>query len=230
MQPNRAYARQWGIDFVRYDSGRSSYDRRACFEKIAVLNEVLDRQNNETSDGKYPWHHDQSIQYEYILLLPADAILMELDTDILAAILPPDKDKIVAIAGWGESDGLTSNSDILLFNLKHRHTEAVARLWLEMVTSVETTCGDNNDLGMLVTAIAMVAERNEELGALIQPLQETEDGFVGDRFIKTIPIAVPESRTAYLRDFLQQSAVSLQATSDAVCFRFFPKCEVLPAT
>lgn len=123
-----------------------------------------------------------------------------------------------------------SNSDIVLFNLKHRHTEAVARLWLELVAHTEITCGDNNDLGILVTAISMVVDGTEALSDLIQPLEETGDGYVGDRLIKTVSIAVPESRAAFLHDFLQQSAVSLQRTADAVCFRFFPKCEVLPAT
>ena len=85
MRPNRAYARQWGVDFVRYDSGRSSYDPRACFEKVAVLNEILDRQSNDTSDGKYSWQRDSGIEYESILLLPADAILMELDTGFNSA-------------------------------------------------------------------------------------------------------------------------------------------------
>jgi hypothetical protein len=229
MRPNRAYARQWGLDFARYDSGRPFYDPRGCFEKVAVLNEILDQQSNDTSDGKYSWQRDYNIEYDSVLLLPADAILMELDTDVLGSILPPGQDKLVAIAGWTEHDGLNSNSDIILFNLKHRYTEAVARLWLEMVASMEMTCGDNNDLGMLVTAIATVVDGTDEVSRLIQPLEETADGFVGDRLIKTVSIAVPESRTAFLYDFLQQSVVSLQGTADSVCFRFFPKCEVLPA-
>ena len=230
MRPNRAYARQWGVDFVRYDSGHSSYDPRACFAKVAVLNEILDRQSNNTNDGRFSWQHDLNVGYESILLLPADAILMELDTNILGSILPPGDDKLVAIAGWNNHEGLNSNSDILLFNLKHRHTEAVARLWLDMVGSMKMTCGDNNDLGMLVTAIAMVVDGTEKLSHFIQPLEESDDGFVGDRFIKTISIEVPEPRTAFLHDSLQKSAVSLQGTADAVCFRFFPKCEVLPAS
>lgn len=98
-RPNRAYARQWGLDFARYDSGRSSFDPRACFEKVAVLNELLDRQSNETSDGKYSWQRDSIVEYESILLLPVDAIVMELDTDIFGAILP------LRMISWWQSLG-----------------------------------------------------------------------------------------------------------------------------
>lgn len=229
MRPNRAYARQWSIDYVRYDSGRSAHNWRACFEKVAVLNEIFDQHGNRTSSGKYPWELDAGVQYSFVVLLPADAVVVELDTNILNSGLSPI-DKLVTIAGWNERKGLNSNSDILVFNLRHRHFEAVARRWLEIVAAMDMTCGDNNDLTMLVNAIAMVAdEESEQLNHLIQPLQENVDGYVGDRIIKALPIAVPEQRASFIAESMQQSAMSVQSVVDSVCFRFFPKCEVLPA-
>lgn len=227
-RPNRAYARQWGLDFARYDSGRSSYSPRSCFEKVAVLNAVLDKQSNETSDIISLWSHNPRVQYDSILLLPPDSIVMELDTDIIADMLPHGK--LVAIAGWNHHHKLASNSDIVVFNLNHRHAEAVARLWLEMVSPSQVTCGANNDLGMLVTAVATVMEESEDLDDLIEPLSESSDGFIGNRIIKGIPSSVPGPRAALLFSSLQESATVLQQTADSVCYRFYPKCEVLTPT
>jgi hypothetical protein len=224
-QPNRAYARQWGLDFARYNSGRSSYNPRSCFEKVAVLNAILDKQSNTTSDVVSLWSHNPNVQYDSILLLPPDSIVMELDTNIISDILP--QDKLVAIAGWNHNHKLNSNSDVIAFNLNHRHAEAVARLWLEMVSPSQVTCGANNDLGMLVTAVALVMEESEKLDDLIEPLSESKDGFVGNRVIKNIPSSLPGPRSALLTDSLQESSTLLQQTADSVCYRFYPRCEVL---
>ena len=240
-RPNRAYARQWGFDFARYDSGRASNNPRACFDKVAVLNAILDKQSNTTtinSDVISFWSHYPRVQYEYILLLPPDSIVMKLDTNIMTDLLPSGK--LVAIAGWSSTGShhheLNSNSDVIAFNLHHRHAEAVARLWLEMSLSSssssqsQVTCGANNDLGMLITAVATVMEESEDLDDLIAPLSESQDGFIGNRVIKSIPSTVPGPRTSLLSTSLQESATLLQQTADSVCYRFYPKCEVLPST
>ncbi len=224
-RPNRAYARQWGLDFARYDTGHSSYNPRACFEKVVVLNAILDRQSNYTGDLISLWSHNPRVEYEFILLLPPDSILTELDTDVIKTILP--NDKLVAIGGWNRHHKLVSNSDVIVFNLKHRYATAVARLWFEMVLPRQVTCGASNDLGMLVDAIASVMEESEDMDDLIEPLPESEDGFLGNGVIKIIPPSVPGARTALLSKSIVESAAILQETADSVCYRFYPKCEVL---
>lgn len=224
-RPNRAYARQWGLDFARYNTEHSSYHPRACFEKVAALNAILDRENNSTGDLITIWPHYPRVQYEFILLLAPDSILTELDTDIIKNILP--QDKLVAIAGWNHPHKLLSNTDVIVFNLKHHHAKAVARLWLEMVSPRHVTCGASNDLGMLVDAIANVMDDFEDLDDLIEPLSESQDGFIGNGVIKSIPSSVPGPRTALLSNSMEQSAAILQQTADSVCYRFYPKCEVL---
>lgn len=227
-RPNRAYARQWSLDFARYDAGRSSYSPRACFEKVAVLNAILDRQGNATGDLISLWPHSQRVRYDSILLLPPDAIITELDTNIIADILPSGK--LVAIAGWSGHRKLDSNSDVIVFNLRHRHAEAAARAWLEIATPKKVTCGANNDLWMLVNAVAAVMDESEDLDDLIEPIPQTTDGFIGNRVMKSIPASVPGPRTAILFNYLQEYAALLQETADSVCYRFYPKCEVLTST
>jgi hypothetical protein len=234
--PNRAYARQWGMDYVLYDSGRGSRNSKSCFDKVLILNTILDKQEREAKDFPPLWPHGPRVRYDALILLPPDSIVTELDMNLLHLLLPTDK--LVAIAGWSSStddngqnirNRLDSTSDIVLFNLSHRHSDAVAKLWWDLAFPREVTCGANNDLGMLISAIAEVMEPGEDLTDLIEPLQESgQDGFVGDpHLIKCLPPSVPGSRSTILQSNLPESRKALQETADAVCYRFYPKCDVL---
>jgi hypothetical protein len=224
-RPNRAYARQWGMDYAQFDAGRPTYNSKACFDKVFVLNTVLDNQNREPIDPLPLWPHAAQVRYDSIMLLPPDAIITELDKNNLFDLMLP-KHKLVAIAGWNTKE-LNSNSNILLFNLQHKYADIVAKLWRESILPAQITCGANNDLGMLITAIAETMEPDEDLDDLIEPLAATRSGYVGDDLIKCIAPSVPGSRTAILMNNLPESRASVQETADAVCYRFYPKCEVL---
>lgn len=224
-RPNRAYAKAWRHDYVRYDAGRGHTLERACFDKIHVLNKILDRQATAVSESSSLWPRSERVHYDSILLLSPDSILTELDATIFDAMLP--RDKLVAIAGWREGMRITSNSDILVFNLKHKYAYAVAKLWWEMVLPREQTCGANNDLGLLLSAVASIKDENEELSDLVEPLKESSNGFTGDHLIKSIIPPVPACREAYLEKSVGESRFVLQETVDSVCYRFYPKCEVL---
>ena len=223
-RPNRAYARQWGMDYAQFDTGRPIYNSKACFDKVFVLNTILDDQNREPIDPLPLWPQAARVRYDSMMLLPSDSIVAELDTDVFDLMLP--KDKLVAIAGWDTKD-LNSNSGILLFNLQHKYADTVAKLWWELVLPVQVTCGANNDLEMLISAIAETMAPDEDLDDLIEPLAATSSGYVGDHLIKCITPSVPGSRSAILMDNLPESRASVQETADAVCYRFYPKCEVL---
>jgi hypothetical protein len=224
-RPTRAYARALRHDYVRYDSGRGHINQRSCFDKIHVLNEIMDSQTSETYGSPSLWSHSALVQYDSIILLSPDSIVTELDTNIIDAMLPADK--LAAIAGWNESMPIRSNSAIVVFNMKHKYASAVAKLWWEMVLPVEVTCGANNDLGLLLSAIAAVMGENDNLSELVQPLNESDNGFTGAHLIKSIVPPVPGCRAAYLEKSLQESRSILQETVDSVCYRFYPKCEVL---
>jgi hypothetical protein len=231
-RPNRAYAKEWGMDYVRYDSGHGTVNQISCFDKINVLNIIMDKQrkyetnssdSSSLSSRSWVLPSERVLQYESIILLPTDAIITELDTNLVDAMLP--RNKLAAISGLDINMKLRSNSGIVVFNTKHEHSNAVARLWLDM--TIDTTCGANNDLDILLAAISSVLEEKETLENLLEPLYESRNGFVGDRLIRSIIPSVPGSRSAYLLRNIEESSASLQEIADSVCYRFYPKCEVL---
>eukprot|EP00980_Cylindrotheca_fusiformis_P030651 scaffold25176_cov191-Cylindrotheca_fusiformis.AAC.1 len=224
-RPNRAYARAWRQDYAVYDTGRSTVLRRACFDKIVVLNAIIDRQMNEDGGPRSVWHDPGQVKYDSILLLSPDSIVTELDTNLFDVMLPTDK--LVAIAGWRENMTIRSNSGVLMFNLNHKDAYIVAKLWWEMVSPTEETCGDNNDLGILLSVIASVMDENEDLDDFVAPLSESCTGFIGNQMIKSIMPPVPGCRASYLEGSIFESRAILQQTADTVCYRFYPKCDVL---
>lgn len=224
-RPNRAYARQWKMDYANYYSGRASYGSRSCFDKVVVLNSILENQQREAKEPPPLWPHPPRVEYDSIILLQPDSIITDLDKNLVDLLLP--RDKLVAIAGWSDGKKVNSYSDVILFNLKHQHADAVAKRWWELVLPVQETCGANNDLEMLIAAIGWVKDDEEDLDKLIEPLVETSDGFVGNHLMKCIAPSVPGSREALLTNNFQESLGILQETADAVCYRFYPKCEVL---
>ena len=68
---------------------------------------------------------------------------------------------------------------------------------------------------------------NESLNDIIEPLAESSNGFVGDHLIKSIVPPVPGSRSIFLAKNIEENELHLQNTADSVCYRFYPKCEVL---
>ncbi|KAL3940585.1 MAG: hypothetical protein SGBAC_004915 [Bacillariaceae sp.] len=227
-RPNRAYAKFWGQDYVRYNAGRGHVYQRSCFDKVHVLNEVLSQQlmeDDETSTIQRWNKRPYEVKYDSIIIMPPDSIIIELDTDIFESMFPSDK--LVAISGWDDSRMIDSHSGIVMFNLNHRYASAVAKLWRELILPMGETCGANNDLEILITAVYTVMDGSEDIQDLIEPLKETRSGYTADHLIKSLVPSVPGYRAKHLERTLVQSKSDLQQTVASVCYRFYPKCEVL---
>jgi hypothetical protein len=225
-RPNRAYARDWGMDYVEYDSGKSAYDPKTCFDKVLVLNQLLEIQERQTNGAlEALFSHATMPKYDYLLILSPDAIVMDLDENLIDLMLP-DNDKLVAISGWDGSE-LYPSADILLFDLKHPYVNTVAKLWWKLTLPRDVTCGARNELAILLHAIAMVLESGESLVDLIQPLNATRDGIIGDHWIKTLQNTVPGARSITLLNNFPESCQYAAETAASVCYRYYPKCEVL---
>jgi hypothetical protein len=216
-RPNRAYARQWKMNFVRI-SGSSSPLSRECLDRVHVLHSIVEKQELEKYEPPPAWPLPPRIVYDAILFLPPDAIITDLDFDLLRLI--PNEHQLVSIAGWPDFGGST---DILLVNLRHSDMLTVARKWLELVQPTDVTCGNHNDVRLLVAAMESVTGDAEKW---IRPLSESKQGFVENNAIKCIPFSVPESRAQLLLTNAGETKALLQATADAVCYRYYPKCEV----
>ena len=240
-RPNRAYCRQNKIDYVRYTrGGRSPYIQKSCFDQVILLNVILDKQLRDSKDGPFLpslFSLPPRIDYDTVALLPPDSIVMNLDSNMFD-LLP--KHKLVAIAGWNkhyaksfaQGDGqFASQTGVLFFNLRHKHANAVAKLWWDWVESPAVSCGAGNDLTLLVDAISAVLEDGEDLSSVIASLEESDHGFVGrsaqEDVIQGIPPSTPTSRAQFLLNNLADNTVKLQTTADSVCYRYYPQCEVL---
>jgi hypothetical protein len=228
-RPNRAYARQWKVDYVQYYAGRVSYSPKSCFDKVFVLRTLAGKQIEEAKDPPPLWPHPSRVQYDAVLLLPSDAIVMDMDGDIIDVLLP--REKLVAIAGWTNSlEKFASISGVVLFNLRHRHAMKVIDLWWTMSQEMCKTCGADNGISALIDAIATVMDpwRGETLDLLIEAIPEHSNGKLGNKIIKCLPSSVPGARSEIFLSNMQQSGEIIHQTADSVCYRFYPKCEVVP--
>jgi len=229
-KPNRAYARRWGRDYVRYSKPVKNL-ARSCFDKVTLLSTILEHQqtaNNQSTTSKNNWMASPSqprVIYDTVVLIPPDAIIMDLDDDLLQ-LLPPDK--LLAVAGWdGESSIKDSNfADVLLVNLRHRHAAAVVKIWKSLVEP-PVTCGAGNDLILLLNAVESVLEEDEDVSSLVVPLSENRKGLIANNSIKVIPLQVPGHKAKMLSATHSDSKAMLQTTADSVCYRYYPRCEVL---
>jgi len=144
-------------------------------------------------------------------------------------LLPSDK--LVAIAGWTNSrEKFSSISGVVLFNLRHKHAVRVIDLWWTRSQESWETCGAADGISTLIDAIAtaMDQQSGETLDNLIEPISEYPNGILGDHVIKCLPASVPGSRSEIFLSNMQQSEEAIHQTADSVCYRFYPKCEVLP--
>ena len=217
-RPNRAYARQWVRDYVSYAS--ASPLERACFDKVVFLNTILARQTRP------PWAPSAHVQYDVVVLLPPDAIITDLDYDILR-LFPPDK--LVGVASYADSNNVRNDSmfsEILFFNLRHRYAVETAELWFSL-TEPPVTCGAGNDIELLLDAMEVLVDDPEEREALVARLVVSERGFLPDRAVKVIPPKVPSSKAVALVTNALETKAELQTTADSVCYRYYPRCDVL---
>jgi hypothetical protein len=231
-RPNRAYAHQWRRDYVRYSSNnglvKTSKLDRTCVDQVAVMNTILEKQRRESEGWRVPQLQQRVVSYDVIALLPADAVIRDLDYDLLDLL--PD-DKLVALAGWKREDPWAvsgSRINVVFFNLGHRYADRVVKAWSDAVKSKRVTCGAGLEVSILLDAIQSVLESDEELSSMIHPLGQTDQGFVGDGSNEfAIKGLAPSSRAVVSMSSLPDTAASLQTTADSVCYRYYPKCEVL---
>jgi hypothetical protein len=164
-------------------------------------------------------------------LLPADAVIRDLDYDLLDLL--PD-DKLIAFAGWKREDPWAvsdSRINVIFFNLRHQYADRVVKAWSDVVKSKRVTCGAGREVSILLDVIQSVLEPYEELSSMIHPLDQTDQGFVGDGrnefAIKGLAPSTASSSAVVSMSSLPDVAASLQTTADSVCYRYYPKCEVL---
>lgn len=226
---NRAYARSRGWDYLRVSSDGFANSQRtrkvqsSCFDKVFVVDNLMKTfyrsfEGDELGFGAI---------YTGILLLPPDAIILDLDSDLL---LLYDSKAVVSIAGWDpRTQLLTGNvSGAVLFNLRHRYILEVIEKWAGSVGDGQTSCADHNDIQMLVDAVYRVPLGREgviEIGTLF-PNPKGPTSVNG--MMKVLPQSpIPVSRNEYLVSNFNSARMELEMTSASVCYRYYPQCDVL---
>eukprot|EP00977_Amphora_coffeiformis_P024711 scaffold16707_cov182-Amphora_coffeaeformis.AAC.5 len=220
-RPNRAYARQWVRDYVRYTGSSGKRLERACFDKVFILSTILAHQVHSDS----LWSPASRVQYDAIVILPPDAIITDLDSDLLN-LFPFDK--LLAVAGYERSTSINDStlSEVLFFNLRHKYAMEVVELW-NSLSGPSVTCGAGNDIQLLLDAVDSVAASKKARKELVSDLTISTRGFVGNRSIKLIPEKVPTSKAIMLVSNAAEVEAELQTTAASVCYRYYPRCDVL---
>lgn len=193
-RPNRAYAYAWRRDYAHYTG--------AQWNKAQLLEHIYQKHRN---------------LYDAVLLLPADAIITNLDYDLFG-LLPLDA--IASVYG--------NEENVIVLNFQHPDTAALLEAWASQSEIVRH--GSPQDY--------LIALEKDKLGGsnltstdgfnLIQFLPAS-DGFVeigsGDELqIPAIKLNLFQDPPSPSDDEVLRA---LQSTADSVCFRYFPKCDIL---
>ena len=117
---NRAYAKRWGYDYLKFTGvamGNSPW--QATFNKPFLLSSLMQGNPGLLTDGT----EGGSPMYDTVMFLDASAIIVELDFNILHLI---GKDKLLA-SGWEPSATRNSMySDVMIWNLNHPQAKNVS--------------------------------------------------------------------------------------------------------
>lgn len=253
-RPNRAYARQWGRNYVRFRSRPNEGLGLASF-----LKDTLERQQDVHQQLERSF-----LPYDAVALIPPGAILMDLDYDLLELI---PADKLLSITGWEgyspNDDGAEVRNEVIFFNLRHRLADQVIRRWWDELESAHQQLNAANDVGngdatsLLIRIIESVVDEGENLFSVLFQLEEADGGFVleapysdtgnatSHHTMASVPYCIKRfsKATAETSSLLASSSplptsvlllsdpevtrATLQTTADAVCYRYYPKCEIM---
>jgi hypothetical protein len=156
-----------------------------------------------------------------------------------------------------ENDTPVTIDDLVLFNLSHKKAASVINRWYDEVVvksgSSVSSCLHGRDVAKLVDIIHSEFntdkdddgddEGEEEVrsSSMIQYLVQTPNGFIENEsqtpVIKTVPTggtndivivgANSNTKASNLIANMQRNRELLQTTADSVCYRYYPKCELV---
>mmetsp|Transcript_20072 Transcript_20072/g.29028 ORF Transcript_20072/g.29028 Transcript_20072/m.29028 type:complete len:358 (+) Transcript_20072:82-1155(+) len=180
-KPNRAYARQWSIDFLLHFSKINQSHHQA--EVLWDIFETQEKRRKEFDERKSASGEDSvedgARTYSAIIFISKSAIITNIDYDP-ANMVP--KNDVVSI-GMTKLDG---DAPVMIWNLMHPKFQDMAKEWL-------------------LYPNLSVLEKSDNLA-----------------LVKRIPF---DQRVIKYWD--GESITSLQNTVDSVCYRYYPKCDVV---
>lgn len=183
-RPNRAYAKQWEADYVQIVGPILQMMNPAHI----ILRTIQDRRlkNNITTSTSRNHHSSTTTigtTYAFLLLLPADAVLTNLDIDVRTWITNHPH---VLVA-------MTTTNNVMMWNLHHDQYSPTLQQWVEW-------------------------QHLDVAEDLVHQLPVSDTGFIEPKLMKL------QQETNRPPDVIH--IIRLQTTADAVCYRYYPKCEV----
>jgi hypothetical protein len=221
---NEAYARRWGYGYA-LDSGSlirkelmndSSIPNRpslSTYNKIIMLENYL-------VDPRYQ-------RYNTVLLLDADALVYDFDTDVVARLLPPDKMLVaLQVAAGSPNDVIEThnvNIGVTIWNLRHAKLPALVQAWkIEAVNRIRNGTDDDDDQAPLQALLAQMTL--EERDGLLLALNNGEINYHEGRYIKHFIRSNAVDWTSPVDD-LQRRIDWMQKAIKEICTRAFTVAE-----
>lgn len=140
-------------------------------------------------------------KYDMVLFLRDDSVVLDLEFD-LRTLLPMDK--LAALPG-------NADTGISIWNTRHDHFEPVSQALVDTPSSL--LCTDD-----AVIQETIAAQSNSDQVVVLSS-STSGNGFVDARHLLHLP--------NYNTMDSQAAAMKLQAVTNSVCYRYFPKCEIL---
>ena len=202
---NRAYAKHILADYVRIDG-------------ILALSDILFDVINAKIAPEEAWVH-----YDTVIVLDPDTVFVEFGTNILDMFGP----NLVGLAG-NMTDADRYGSGMLLWNTRHRESNATLSLWVDESLSFHDRDLPKDDITILLDLLRK-AYNPKELSTMVQELQPPRvDYFSGTavRFFRKPLKYERMSRLQWLEADWEDIAIVLEQLVDAICFKSHPKCEL----
>jgi len=161
--------------------------------------------------------------YDTVLFLDSNAMIVQLDYDVLDLIA---RDKMLAmVGGTGDQIHRSKYSDVMLWNLEHPQALNVSDSWIEKSqTSLHNENANSQTLLMNVLNNEVHQLNGSDREDLLDPIPEPMvDGLQG---------TVIKQDSKYTTQVVEQSDLPqimpvVQGIADSVCYRFYPQCEVV---
>jgi len=275
---NRAYAKRWGHDYLKFTGvALGSKPWQATFNKPFLLSSLLmarvaqssgeQQRSLQRMDGEYgdegstgvtgiehslqgmndnkgftftsgslteittagtrslqTIQNKNSLQpYDTVLFLDSNAMIVQLDYDVLDLIA---RDKMLAmVGGTGDQIHRSKYSDVMIWNLAHPQALNVSDSWIE---KSQTSLHDENanSQTLLMNVLHNEAhqlngsDRTDLLDLIPEPMVDGLQGTVIKQDSKYTTQVVEQSD-------LPQIMPVVQGIADSVCYRFYPQCEVV---
>lgn len=161
--------------------------------------------------------------YDTVLFLDSNAMIVQLDYDVLDLI---SRDKMLAmVGGTGDQIHRSKYSDVMIWNLKHPQAMIVSDSW---IAKSHTNLNDENANSQALLMNVLHNEAHQLDGSdradLLDPIPEPMvDGLHG---------TVIKQDSKYTTQVVEQADLPqimpvVQGIADSVCYRFYPQCEVV---